>query len=191
MLHIAHTSITSPTTNVVGTFPTVPDSTLQEGEGDSVSLSSCDSRSLSSSSVLVHIWLPSVFLTGTGAARHHVYQVAGHYSSWYRPSVLVLLVSQVYVRLRDSEWNVYRRYSHFHQLHQVERWLDPGLLLVLAQGLRKKHPKVTSFNFPPKRSVGNMKESFVEDRSQSTSKSLSSPLTPCLGEAPCSPTFAL
>lgn len=101
----------------------------QEGEGDSVSLSSCDSWSLSSSSVLVHIWLPSVFLTGAGAARHHVYQV--------------------YVRLRDSEWNVYRRYSHFHQLHQ---------------GLRKKHPKVTSFDFPPKRSVGNMKESFVEDR---------------------------
>ena len=101
------------------------------------------------------------------------------------------MVSQVYVRLRDSEWNVYRRYSHFHQLHQVGRWLDPGLPLVLAQGLRKKHPKVTSFNFPPKRSMGNMKESFVEDRSQSTSKSLSSLLTPCLGEAPCSPTCAL
>ena len=47
---------------------------------------------------------------------------------------------QVYVRIGEEEWNVYRRYSHFHELHIR---------------LRKKFPVVDTFNFPPKRVMGN------------------------------------
>lgn len=59
------------------------------------------------------------------------------------------LVSKIYVRIRDTEWNVYRRYSQFYELHQ---------------SLRKKDPIVNSFDFPPKKTMGNMGERFVEDR---------------------------
>ena len=55
----------------------------------------------------------------------------------------------MYIRIRDTEWNVYRRYSQFHELNQ---------------SLRKKDPIVNSFDFPPKKSMGNMEERFVEDR---------------------------
>ena len=60
-----------------------------------------------------------------------------------------LFLGKVYVRIRDTEWNVYRRYSQFFDLHQ---------------SLRKKDPIVNSFDFPPKKTVGNMGERFVEDR---------------------------
>jgi sorting nexin-29 len=78
---------------------------------------------------LVNIWVPSVFQAGQGPGRHHVYQV--------------------YLRVREAEWNVYRRYSQFHLLHQ---------------GLKRTEPVVSSFGFPPKRTVGNRGERFVEDR---------------------------
>ena len=63
--------------------------------------------------------------------------------------LLSLFFAKVYVRIRDTEWNVYRRYSQFFDLHQ---------------SLRKKDPIVNSFDFPPKKTVGNMGERFVEDR---------------------------
>ena len=59
---------------------------------------------------------------------------------------------QVYIRIRDTEWNVFKRYSQFYQLHS---------------SLRKKDPIVNSFEFPPKKSIGNMNERFVEDRRKS------------------------
>lgn len=99
------------------------------GDTDSLCSSYTESMASVGGRVLVNIWIPSVFLTGSGSARHHVYQV--------------------YVRIRDTEWNVYRRYSKFFQLHQ---------------SLRKKDPIVNSFVFPPKKSVGNKAERFVEDR---------------------------
>ena len=56
---------------------------------------------------------------------------------------------QVYIRIRDTEWNVFKRYSQFYQLHS---------------SLRKKDPVVNSLEFPPKKSLGNKSERFVEDR---------------------------
>lgn len=78
---------------------------------------------------LVNVWVPSVFLRGRSSNVHHVYQV--------------------YVRIKDDEWNVYRRYSQFFDVHK---------------NLRRKFPVVETFKFPPKKRLGNKDSLFVEDR---------------------------
>lgn len=47
---------------------------------------------------------------------------------------------QVYIRILDNEWNVYRRYTEFRELHNH---------------LRTQFPQVDTFNFPPKKAIGN------------------------------------
>ncbi|XP_062859223.1 sorting nexin-29 isoform X2 [Trichomycterus rosablanca] len=69
---------------------------------------------------LVNVWIPSVFLQGRAANAYHVYQV--------------------YIRILDNEWNVYRRYAEFRALHNH---------------LRTQFPHVDTFNFPPKKAIGN------------------------------------
>ncbi|XP_064415091.1 sorting nexin-29 isoform X1 [Latimeria chalumnae] len=69
---------------------------------------------------LINVWIPSVFLRGKAASAYHVYQV--------------------YIRIRDDEWNVYRRYTEFRTLHHR---------------LRTKYAQVEGFNFPPKKAIGN------------------------------------
>jgi len=97
---------------------------------DSTSVTSSTTDSIGHNSrVLVNIWIPTVFLKGSGSSVHHVYQV--------------------YVRIRDVEWNIFRRYSQFYDLHKE---------------LRRKDPVLNAFEFPPKKSVGNKSERFVEDR---------------------------
>lgn len=78
---------------------------------------------------LVNVWIPSVFLRGRSSSVHHVYQV--------------------YVRIKDDEWNIYRRYSQFFEMHKT---------------LRRKFHVVDSFKFPPKKTLGNKDSQFVEDR---------------------------
>lgn len=78
---------------------------------------------------LVNVWIPSVFLRGRSSNVHHVYQV--------------------YVRIKDDEWNIYRRYSQFFEMHK---------------NLRRKSQVVESFKFPPKKTLGNKDSRFVEDR---------------------------
>ncbi|XP_030067812.1 LOW QUALITY PROTEIN: sorting nexin-29 [Microcaecilia unicolor] len=78
---------------------------------------------------LVNVWIPSVFLRGKAGNAFHVYQV--------------------YVRIKDDEWNVYRRYTEFRCLHQK---------------LLSKFPQVRTFNFPPKKAIGNKDAKFVEER---------------------------
>ncbi len=48
--------------------------------------------------------------------------------------------AQVYVRIRDEEWNVYRRYSDFLELHAR---------------IKKRFPAVAAVPFPPKKAIGN------------------------------------
>uniref|UniRef100_A0A3Q1G7S3 Sorting nexin-29-like n=1 Tax=Acanthochromis polyacanthus TaxID=80966 RepID=A0A3Q1G7S3_9TELE len=69
---------------------------------------------------LINVWIPSVFLQGRAANAYHVYQV--------------------YIRILDNEWNVYRRYTEFRELHNH---------------LRTQFPQVDTFNFPPKKAIGN------------------------------------
>uniref|UniRef100_A0A6A7G2B2 Sorting nexin-29-like n=2 Tax=Hirondellea gigas TaxID=1518452 RepID=A0A6A7G2B2_9CRUS len=84
---------------------------------------------------LINVWIPSAFLVeGDHAAaakgdQHHVYQV--------------------YVRIRDDEWTVYRRFTHFHQLHKH---------------LSKTQPPVRALSFPHKKPFGYKDESVVEGR---------------------------
>ncbi|XP_067672331.1 sorting nexin-29-like isoform X2 [Haliotis asinina] len=86
---------------------------------------------------LVNIWIPSAFIRGTATDSHHVYQV--------------------FVRIRDEEWNVYRRYSQFHDLHVK---------------LKKLYPLVSKFEFPPKKTIGSKDAKVVEVRRQSLQKYL-------------------
>ena len=103
----------------------------EEDQDDTISIiSEAESNlSLNTARSLINIWIPSVFLSGIGNSTHHVYQV--------------------YLRIRDEEWNIYRRYSEFYALHK---------------DLQKKDKLVAAFDFPPKKTVGNKAEKFVEDR---------------------------
>lgn len=47
---------------------------------------------------------------------------------------------QVYIRLKFSEWNVYRRYADFDRMHKE---------------LVKKDPAISQFRLPPKRKFGH------------------------------------
>ncbi|XP_035260423.1 sorting nexin-29 isoform X1 [Anguilla anguilla] len=78
---------------------------------------------------LINVWIPSVFLRGRAANAYHVYQV--------------------YIRILDNEWNVYRRYTDFRALHGR---------------LRSQFPQVDTFSFPPKKAIGNKDAKFVEER---------------------------
>uniref|UniRef100_A0A665TX46 Sorting nexin 29 n=1 Tax=Echeneis naucrates TaxID=173247 RepID=A0A665TX46_ECHNA len=85
--------------------------------------------SLRAHRALINVWIPSVFLQGRAANAYHVYQV--------------------YIRILDNEWNVYRRYTEFRELHNH---------------LRTQFPQVDTFNFPPKKAIGNKDAKFVEER---------------------------
>ncbi|XP_026671043.1 sorting nexin-29 isoform X2 [Ceratina calcarata] len=100
---------------------------------------------------LIHIWIPSAFLTGQPSDIHHVYQI--------------------YVRIRDTEWNIYRRYAQFHAFYRE---------------LKKYDSIVTTFEFPPKKTIGNKDAKFVEERRQK----LQQWLRRVVGRlAQCSPAF--
>lgn len=53
---------------------------------------------------------------------------------------------QVYIRIQDNEWNVYRRYTEFRELHNH---------------LRMQFPQVVTFTFPPKKALGNKVNFFL------------------------------
>ncbi|KAL3876226.1 hypothetical protein ACJMK2_034096 [Sinanodonta woodiana] len=80
---------------------------------------------------LINIWIPSAFLQGSRSDAHHVYQV--------------------YIRIRDEEWNVYRRYKQFDELHKK---------------MKKDYPFTSTFEFPPKKKIGKKDARVVEHRRQ-------------------------
>uniref|UniRef100_A0A8C3VIL4 Sorting nexin 29 n=1 Tax=Catagonus wagneri TaxID=51154 RepID=A0A8C3VIL4_9CETA len=82
-----------------------------------------------SNRALINVWIPSVFLRGKAANAFHVYQV--------------------YIRIKDDEWNIYRRYTEFRSLHHK---------------LQNKYPQVRAYSFPPKKAIGNKDAKFVEER---------------------------
>ncbi|XP_041085086.1 sorting nexin-29 [Polyodon spathula] len=105
---------------------------------------------------LINVWIPSVFMRGRASNAYHVYQV--------------------YIRILDNEWNVYRRYTDFRTLHHR---------------LRSRFPQVNTFNFPPKKAIGNKDAKFVEGRRkqlQSYLRSVMNKVVQTLPEFTASPT---
>lgn len=97
---------------------------------------------------LINIWIPSAFLVGpqqnqlnTGDSLSGSTSASSSSSSHH--------VYQVYVRIKDEEWNVYRRYSQFYSLHKY---------------LKKKFPQVALLEFPPKKAIGNKHARVVQER---------------------------
>ncbi|XP_018422522.1 PREDICTED: sorting nexin-29-like [Nanorana parkeri] len=78
---------------------------------------------------LINVWIPLVFLRSKSTRAFHVYQV--------------------YIRIKDDEWNIYKRYAEFRNLHYK---------------LLSKYPYAKTIPFPPKKVIGNKDAKFVEER---------------------------
>ncbi|XP_058567862.1 sorting nexin-29 isoform X2 [Neofelis nebulosa] len=102
-----------------------------------------------SNRALINVWIPSVFLRGKAANAFHVYQV--------------------YIRIKDDEWNVYRRYTEFRGLHHK---------------LQNKYPQVRGYSFPPKKAIGNKDAKFVEERRKQLQSYLRSVMNKVIQAAP-------
>ncbi|XP_077305032.1 sorting nexin-29 isoform X2 [Lithobates pipiens] len=102
---------------------------------------------------LVNVWMPSVFLRGKSTHAFHVYQI--------------------YIRIKDDEWNIYKRYAEFRSLHHK---------------LLSKYPHVKTFYFPPKKAIGNKEDlsrgEAVASGSQEVQQHPPSPPAPGTGAQP-------
>lgn len=67
---------------------------------------------------IVEVWIPSAIKRGRGPDAHHEYQV--------------------YIKLGNEEWNVYRRYAQMHEFHKQ---------------LQKNLQGMEEFIFPPKKAI--------------------------------------
>ena len=52
---------------------------------------------------------------------------------------LMCLWWQIYVRIRNEEWNTYRRYAEFYEFHSR---------------LKHRNPIFSTYDFPPKKTFG-------------------------------------
>ncbi|UXI15827.1 embryonic development factor [Sarcoptes scabiei] len=79
---------------------------------------------------LIHVWIPTAFLSGGFKGKsHHIYQI--------------------YVRIKEEEWNVYRRYSQLYSFRKQ---------------LKTQFPSTLRFEFPPKKAIGNKDSKVVQER---------------------------
>ena len=103
-----------------------------------------DLESLSSvNAPLINIWIPSAFLRSDPKGSHHVYQVYEllfFYFVWRFIVKCDVIYLKIYVRIKNEEWNIYRRYSHFFNLNEK---------------LKQKYPIVSTVSFPKKKALGN------------------------------------
>ena len=102
---------------------------------------------------LINVWIPSAFLAGQ---QHNSLNSSGSISSGAAnggssggSSTSSHHVYQIYIRIKEEEWNVYRRYSQFYSLHKY---------------LKKKFPQLAQLEFPPKKAIGNKHARVVQER---------------------------
>lgn len=108
---------------------------------------------------IVNVWIPSALLRGKGSESYHVYQI--------------------YIRVGDEEWNVYRRFTHFVDLHR-----------------QVQHIFTTKLAFPQKKVFNRRGSKFVEDRRQALEAYVRKVVEMCLSQRrspmvvnPCKQTF--
>eukprot|EP00039_Didymoeca_costata_P005218 m.79648 g.79648 ORF g.79648 m.79648 type:complete len:772 (+) comp12721_c0_seq2:142-2457(+) len=95
---------------------------------------------------IINVWIPTALLRGKGADSHHVYQI--------------------YVRVGDDEWNVYRRFTHFHDLHKQVQNIFAG----------------ANLKFPKKKAMNRKNTKFVEERRQALELYLRQIIELCLSQ---------
>ncbi|XP_046649805.1 sorting nexin-29-like [Daphnia pulicaria] len=83
----------------------------------------------SAESPWIHVWIPSTFLVQGTVDSHHVYQV--------------------YIRMGDTEWTIFKRYSQMYKFRKE---------------MSKRYPFTAEIHFPPKKKFGYREEKTVEDR---------------------------
>lgn len=77
----------------------------------------------------------------TGFPGENIAEILLLYNKGFKRNLRFLSLSwQVYIRIKDDEWNIYRRYTEFRSLHHK---------------LQNKYPQVRAYNFPPKKAIGN------------------------------------
>lgn len=81
----------------------------------------------------VFISIPSAFLSTGGTSISSESRTTNSSSGAHH-------VYQIHIRAGNHEWNIFRRYAHFHALHSQ---------------LKKLDPTVAKFKFPPKKTIGN------------------------------------
>ena len=72
-----------------------------------------------------------------------------YYSLFETLTDRIPLSKQIYIRIKDDEWLVYRRYSQFYTIHQI---------------LKKKYQQISALEFPPKKTIGNRHAKVVQER---------------------------
>merc|ERR550534_2426704 len=78
---------------------------------------------------LIHVWIPSTFLVHDQGHSYHVYQV--------------------YIRLGDTEWTIFKRYSQMYKFRNE---------------VRSQFPFASDLHFPPKKNFGKRHAKTVEER---------------------------
>jgi hypothetical protein len=105
----------------------------------------------SAESPWIHVWIPSTFLVQGTVDSHHVYQVFLIFVKFPISYFLMLITIkiQVYIRMGDTEWTIFKRYSQMYKFRKE---------------MSKRYPFTAEIHFPPKKKFGYREEKTVEDR---------------------------
>ncbi|EGD77455.1 hypothetical protein PTSG_08550 [Salpingoeca rosetta] len=116
-------TVTQSTTTMTTTTATRPTRALSDKEKERVRVPAGIGIQIPGSNVQIHLWMPSARVRGKGSSSYYVYQIC--------------------VKVCNEKWNVFRRYTHFYDLHRQVQHIFPEANLRLPQkkSLVRKGPK--------------------------------------------------